>query len=44
MGKLLFKHWEWKGKLRKTSVAFVPKNNMVTFKEDFLGKEKAGDW
>ena len=44
LGKLLLKSWEWKGKLRKTSVAFVPKNNMVTFKEDFLGKEKAGDW
>ena len=40
MGKLLFKHWEWKGKLRKTSVAFVPKIIWLPSKKIFLERKK----
>ena len=40
LGKLLLKSWEWKGKLRKTSVAFVPKIMWLPSKKIFLKRKK----
>ena len=40
LGKLLLKSWEWKGKLRKTSVDFVPKIIWLRPKKIFLKRKK----
>ena len=40
LGKLLLKSWEWKGKLRKTSLDFVPKIMWLPSKKIFLERKK----
>ena len=40
LGKLLLKSWNWKRKLRKTSVDFVPKIMWLPSKKIFLERKK----
>ena len=43
-GKITIEILELEGEIKENFCRFCTKNNVVTFKEDFLGKEKAGDW
>ena len=43
-GKITIEILGVEGKIKENFFRFCTKNNVVTFKEDFLGKENAGDW
>ena len=43
-GKITIEILGVEGEIKENFCGFCTKNNMVTFREDFLGKEKVGGW
>ena len=43
-GKIIIEILGVEGEIKENFCRFCTKNNMVTSKEDFLEKEKVGDW
>ena len=43
-GKVTIEILELEGEIKENFCRFCTKNNVVTSKEDFLEKEKVGDW